>query len=61
MRIKTAKYLSGTTKPNSVIILTYEGQTNDQMITVSTSDPQNFYYGKVLKWVAEGNKIEEAD
>ena len=61
MKIKTAKYLSGTTKPDSVILLTYEGQPSNQMITVSTSDPQNFYYAKVLKWVAEGNKIEEAD
>jgi hypothetical protein len=60
MKILTAKYESETTAANSVVRVTYEGQPSESMMTVPVNN-ENTDYQKILKWVAEGNTIEEAD
>ena len=60
MKILTAKYESETTAANSVVRVTYEGQPSGSMMTVPVNN-ENTDYQKILKWVAEGNTIEEAD
>jgi hypothetical protein len=60
MKILTAKYESGTTAENSVVRVTYEGQPSGSMMTVPVNN-ENTDYQKILKWVADGNTIEEAD
>ena len=60
MKILTAKYESGTFKENSVVRITYEGQPSNTIVNVPVNN-ENTDYQSVLKWVAEGNTIEEAD
>jgi len=60
MKILTAKYESETTAANSVVRVTYEGQPSGSMMTVPVNN-ENTDYQKILKWVADGNTIEEAD
>jgi hypothetical protein len=60
MKILTAKYESETFHPNSVVRITYEKQPSDTILTVPV-DNDNTDYQNILKWVEEGNTIEEAD
>ena len=60
MKILTAKYESGTLKPNSVVRVTYEGQPSGSMMTVPINE-NNKDYQEILIWVKDGNTIEEAD
>jgi len=60
MKILTAKYESGTFKPNSVIKVTYEGQPSNTIVNVPVNN-ENTNYKEILEWVADGNTIEEVD
>jgi|TARA_R100001591_G_scaffold91924_1_gene97787 predicted DNA-binding antitoxin AbrB/MazE fold protein len=60
MKILTAKYESGTFKPNSVIKVTYEGQPSGSIRNVPINE-NNRHYQEILIWVKDGNTIEEAD
>jgi len=60
MKILTAKYESGTIDSNSVIRISYSGQESDSIMTVPVNE-ENTDYQKVLKWVADGNTIEDAE
>ena len=57
MVIENAKYqyVHGT-KVNGVINVNIDGQ--DMSVPI---DPDNRHYQAIQEWVAEGNKIEEAD
>ena len=57
MVIKNAKYqYAHGTKVNSVINVNIDGQ--DMSVPI---DPANRHYQAIQEWVAEGNKIEDAD
>ena len=68
MKIKTAKY-KGTLKWDSEKgELVYDNSVNDNIIAIIDDqemfvpiDDENIHYKANLKWVAEGNTIEEAD
>ena len=56
MNITKAKYAKDPDGNNSCVLATI----NDTPMAVPL-DPANRHYQAILKWVAEGNKIEEAD
>ena len=58
MKIISAKYVKDKlSNENDVIVV-----TNDEGITMSVPlDEANTDYQNILKWVEEGNTIEEAD
>ena len=57
MNIESAKYVFsyGTTK-NASITCVIDGKTMSVPL-----DPNNRHYQAIQEWVAEGNKIEDAD
>jgi len=57
MNIESAKYVFsyGTTK-NASITCVIDGKTMSVPL-----DPDNRHYKAIQEWVAEGNKIEDAD
>ena len=57
MKILTAKYFKGQKENPISITLTTDRGTN---ISVPIAEG-NTEYQEILKWVAQGNKIEEAD
>jgi|TARA_R100000149_G_C5836107_1_gene109862 hypothetical protein len=57
MKILTAKYFKGQSETPISITLTTDRGTN---ISVPIAEG-NTEYQEILKWVAQGNKIEEAD
>ena len=57
MNITKAQYVSETPMPNEPIIRA----TIDGIEMTVPQDPANRHYQAILEWVAEGNKIEEAD
>ena len=59
MKILTAKYESGTTVANSVIRVTYEGQSSGSIMTVPVN-ANNMDYKLIQEWVAAGNTVEAA-
>ena len=57
MNIQSAKYYKDIiTKENVSINIVVDGQEMSVPL-----DPANRHYQAILEWVAEGNKIEEAD
>tara|TARA_R100000654_G_C2587180_1_gene112553 strand:+ start:332 stop:508 length:177 start_codon:yes stop_codon:yes gene_type:complete len=58
MNIKTAKYRVG---PSGVAIIEVKLENNENVILNVPQDPANTEYIAIQEWVAEGNKIEEAD
>ena len=60
MNIKTAKYLKApienSKNENTSIIITIDDET-----LFVPLDPANRHYQAIQEWVAEGNKIEDAD
>ena len=57
MKILTAKYFKGQSATPISITLTTDRDTN---MSVPIAEG-NTDYQAILKWVAEGNKIEDAD
>ena len=57
MNITKAQYVSETPMPNEPIIRA----TIDGIEMTVPQDTANRHYQAILKWVAEGNKIEDAD
>ena len=57
MNITKAQYVSETPMPNEPIIRV----TIDGIEMTVPQDPANRHYQAIKEWVAEGNKIEEAD
>lgn len=57
MNITKAQYVSETPMPNEPIIRV----TIDDIEMTVPQDPDNRHYQAIQKWVAEGNKIEDAD
>ena len=57
MNITKAQYVSETPMPNEPIIRA----TIDSIEMTVPQDPDNRHYQAILEWVAEGNKIEDAD
>ena len=57
MNITKAQYVSETPMPNEPIIRA----TIDSIEMTVPQDPDNRHYQAIQKWVAEGNKIEDAD
>ena len=57
MNIESAKYVFsyGTTK-NASVTCVIDGKTMSVPL-----DPDNRHYQAIQEWVAEGNKIEDAD
>ena len=61
MKMLTAKYESGTFKPNSVIKVTYEGQPSGSIMNVPVNE-ENTDYQEIKKQVDAGTlTIEAAD
>ena len=58
MNIKTAKYRVG---PSGVAIIEVKLENNENVILNVPQDPANTEYIAIQEWVAEGNKIEDAD
>ena len=57
MNITKAKYIScAELKTNTSIVATI-----DSIEMFVPLDPDNRHYQAILEWVAEGNKIEDAD
>ena len=57
MNITKAQYVSETPMPNESIIRV----TIDGIEMTVPQDPANRHYQAIKEWVAEGNKIEDAD
>ena len=57
MNITKAQYVSETPMPNEPIIRV----TIDGIEMTVPQDPANRHYQAIKEWVAEGNKIEDAD
>ena len=57
MNITKAQYVSETPMPNEPIIRV----TIDGIEMTVPQDPANRHYQAIKGWVAEGNKIEDAD
>ena len=57
MNITKAQYVSETPMPNEPIIRA----TIDGIEMTVPQDPANRHYQAIKEWVAEGNKIEDAD
>ena len=57
MNITKAQYVSETPMPNEPIIRV----TIDGIEMTVPQDPVNRHYQAIKEWVAEGNKIEDAD
>ena len=57
MNITKAQYVSETPMPNEPIIRA----TIDSIEMTVPQDPDNRHYQAIQEWVAEGNKIEDAD
>tara|TARA_R100000700_G_C3103295_1_gene99413 strand:- start:22 stop:195 length:174 start_codon:yes stop_codon:yes gene_type:complete len=57
MNITKAQYVSETPMPNEPIIRV----TIDGIEMTVPQDPDNRHYQAIQEWVAEGNKIEDAD
>ena len=57
MNITKALYVSETPMPNEPIIRV----TIDGIEMTVPQDPANRHYQAIKEWVAEGNKIEDAD
>tara|TARA_Y100000816_G_scaffold205087_1_gene151226 strand:- start:146 stop:325 length:180 start_codon:yes stop_codon:yes gene_type:complete len=59
MNIESAKYIASTiTNGNASIELKLVDDTRTLSVSI---DPDNRHYQAIQEWVAEGNKIEEAD
>ena len=58
MDIKTAKYKVG---PSGVPTIEVSLKDKDNFILSVPQDSENTEYQAIQEWVAEGNKIEEAD
>ena len=57
MNITNAKYIDSTQSGiNDAIVATIDG-----VLMFVPLDPDNRHYQAILEWVAEGNKIEDAD
>ena len=56
MNITSAKYVQGLSKTN----INVKATIDDKEMFVPI-DPANRHYIAIQKWVAEGNKIEDAD
>ena len=57
MNITKAQYVSETPMPDEPIIRV----TIDGIEMTVPQDPANRHYQAIKEWVAEGNKIEDAD
>ena len=57
MNITSAKYITSPTSNNNCAIKIIIGTESIQV----PLDPANRHYQAIQEWVAEGNKIEEAD
>ena len=57
MNITSAQYLKNRSGTNNVSI----AATIDDVKMVVPLDPANRHYAAILEWVAEGNKIQDAD
>ena len=57
MNITSAKYIAGLDNENSTIKATIDGQ----LMFVPINAQDNRHWVAIQKWVAEGNKIAEAD
>ena len=60
MEIKSAKYIAENGK-NSTIKLVLNIMPKDIEFMLVPLDPANRHYIAIQEWVAEGNKIEDAD
>ena len=56
MNISSAKYITDVNEENDHIDAVIDEQTMSVPL-----DPANRHYAAILKWVAEGNTIKEAD
>ena len=57
MNITSAKYIDSTQSGiNDAIVATIDG-----VLMFVPLDPDNRHYQAIQEWVAEGNKIEDAD
>ena len=56
MTVTSVKYFSFQGNNQASIIATIDGQELSVPL-----DPANRHYAAILEWVADGNKIEEAD
>ena len=63
MEIKTVKKVNDINpQDQSIILAAYNVTYNDTpMVNCVPLDEENTDYQEILKWVAEGNTIEEAD
>ena len=60
MNIKSAKYIEEGGVNSTIKLILDEMPSNVQFMFVPL-DPANRHYIAIQKWVAEGNKIEDAD
>ena len=60
MNIKSAKYIAEDGKNSTIKLILDEMPSNVKFMFVPL-DPANRHYQAIQEWVAEGNKIEEAD
>ena len=56
MNITSAQYLQNDNNENDTVLATIDGVQMSVPL-----DPANRHYAAILKWVAEGNTIQEAD
>ena len=63
MNIKSVKKINETNpRDQSTILACYEVKINDDhKLYHAPIDEENTYYIEIMKWVADGNTIEEAD
>ena len=58
--VTSVKYIRDERGNDSVVRVIYNNDTSVK-ITVQVNNVGNRYWDNVVKWVAEGNTIEEAD